>query len=97
MSDPASAFRPRFPRLRAAGRAVVRQWTVFVFAACYGYGQPGRPAATVCAAIVFFWVKGLIETYRVTVTFCRREEASVPPLCFRCPRAAAPPSANSLN
>jgi len=95
---PALRRSARLARLRAAGRAVARQWTVLAFAACYQYGHPGRPEATVGAVLAFIWVRHLIETYRVTITLSRRVEPPAQPFCNRCPRAAGiAPSVNSPN
>lgn len=79
-------------RLRRAGRAVLRQWTLVVFVGCYVSENPRHPAGTVCAAILFLWLRHLIEQYRITVTFHRRGTPAdlhpTPPICHRCPRAA---------
>jgi len=86
-------------RLRAEAAAVLRQWPVLVFAACYTWAHPDRLGETGYATIVFFWVKRLIEAYRVTITVHRREPAEpIPPFCPHCPRATGRRlPTNSLN
>jgi len=88
-------------RLRAEGAAALRQWPVFLFAACCSFEQPGHPAAVICATLVFSLIRDVIawltdprRACRLTLTVTPVAEAGdepgrrVPPICANCPRAA---------
>jgi len=93
MAGPSSASQSapravRFPRLRAAGRAVRGQWAVIAFGTCYQYLHPGRPVATAGAVLLFAWLAHVIETWRITITLGHHTDPPAIPPCRTCPRAA---------